>query len=381
MPYNKALNPSSTAYQFQKLSSLTKESAVSSNSNLIVQNATIVTSAPSLNSTAPFGSSAPILPQKNSDSFSNLPSPFQEPLTYIDPFTGNLEVEVEKKNATSLSPPAHQPVNNSKAINSNVNIITSSYPVHGDGTKEANHLSDTDSGISKSTNDASSQSSTEIISPSDLIHQTIDIGQSKLGEPTLLGDPSALVGFHSDSMIGDPTLLKTNSLVNDMLTGPESYMNHLDGKPRKPELNSINSINQYMLNDSLDKNKSAIHTGAGDQIDDYFNTDLPDFPLSQSARLLEDEHFAGLPNSQSGALNVNDFLTADFAEQPAKLEPFDEQDLASGHSIAGDHNYTSSGDHTYTTNTLKRSCATFSAGGNNTSSNICSSNKIKKVNS
>lgn len=400
----------STSYQFQKLSSLTKESPVSSNSNLIVQNATIVNSTVVNTSTAPLHSSAPaaflpnsapILPQpKSSDSFSNLPSPFQEPVTYIDPFTGEVEVEKKRANAgpavsgsgqvtASASSPAHQPVN-SNAKNSNVNITntTASYPVHADGTKEAsNHLSDSDSGISKSTNDASSQSSTERISPSDLIHQTI--GQAKLNEPaTLLGDPaSSLVHFNSDSMIGEAAILKThNNLVNDMLTGPESFMNHqLDGAKhaRKPA-NELNSINQqvYMLNDSLDKNKSAIHTGAGDQIDDYFNTsDLSDFHLADSsARLLEDEHFAGLPNNQSGALNVNDFLTADFNEPTANKLEFDEQDLAGGHSIAGDHNYTSSGDHTYTTNTLKkRPCASFT-GGNSTSSNICS-NKIKKVNS
>ena len=426
-PFSKApgqlTNANSSTYTFQKLSSLTKDSPNVS-SNLIVQNATIVNSTVVNTSSAPLQSpvafspssqapisqapisqapisqvpisqapisqasisqvpisQAPVLP-KSSDSFSNLPSPFQEPVTYIDPFTG--EVEVEKKRANAGPPassPAHQPVN-SNAKNSNVN--NASYP---DGAKEAgNHLSDSDSGISKSTND--SQSSTERISPSDLIHQTIDIGQAKLNaEPaTLLGDQStgsSLVHFNSDSMIGEPAILKTHNNLNDMLAGPESLMNHEGAKyTRKPELNSINQ-QVYMLNDSLDKNKSAIHTGAGDQIDDYFNTtDLSDFHLGDSsARLLEDEHFAGLPNSQSGALNVNDFLTADFGSESAtnKLE-FDEQELAGGHSIAGDHNYTSSGDHTYTTNTLKRPCASFNAGGNSTNSNICS-NKIKKVNS
>lgn len=422
-------NQNSSNNYFQKLSSLTKET---SSSNLIVQNATIVnstivnTTTTPLNTASSFSSNPVLPPHKNSDSFLNLPSPVEQNKTknlipinttitsgdnfrpepveqnfnyMINPFTGQIEpINSEDEdeivdastssssvqsatitNATSttiVSSSSSLNQTNSNAKNSNnVNTTLSNYLDSNILIVKENHLSDTDSGIgSKSTNDASSQSSTEIISPSELInhhHQTNDVHHQKLTEPTLLNN---LVNYNNESMIGESTILK-NKLVNDMLnTTQESFINNLGKIPTTTKSDSINQV--YIFNNTLDKTKCAID--AGDQIDDFFNTtDLADFqPLTEvSSNLLGNDHFSSLTNNQSDTLNVNDFLTTpDFNEQPAinKLE-FDDQDLQSDHSIAGDHNYTNSGDHNYTN--LKRPCAY-----NGTNSNMCS-NKIKKVNS
>lgn len=302
------LNQNSSSNYFQKLSSLTKESVQTSNSNLIVQNATIVnstivnTSTITLNESSsnpltatnnPFNRN-PILPPK-SDSFLNLPSPVEQNKTkhLINPFTGQLEPmnsedeeEMESTNclsATSVNLISTTTTTTNSNSNSNVNTInTATNTMSGlegqknDLLKDINHLSDTDSGISKSTNDASSQSSTEI-SPIELLnHQD---HHTKLAEPNLLANQS-LVNFNNESIIGGSTILK-NKLVNDMLnTNQDSYMhNNKDHQ----------SINQqvYILNNSLDKSKSAIDN---DQIDDYFNTDLGDFHTLNSDALVSDSN-------------------------------------------------------------------------------------------
>ena len=318
--------PTSANYQFQKLSSLTKESTQqsASTSNLIVQNSTIVNST----TTTPPSTFSPILSHKSSDSFLNLPSPIEQNKTkhLINPFSGelepmntsededetdttttNLSTATNSSSSTSLTTTSTSSTTTSNAIsttnltnsnfkNSNVNITLSSssnsnYHENTNLIKDSNHLCDTDSGIgSKSTtNNAPSQSSIELISPIDLLNQSGH--HHKLNESTLLDNQSSLVNFNNESMITESSTILKNKLINDMLDTPNQdiFMNNLvktaatslSTTAKAPTLNDLESINQQqvcILNNSLDKSKSAIETGSNDQIDEYFNTaDLTDF--------------------------------------------------------------------------------------------------------